>query len=608
MSNKIALATIQFRADAKGANVALDSLKASAKDARKTVDEMQDALDRGIKTMKDANGVEFDVAAKFEQASKKAKSFEAAIRELVKGATALETVVNNIRMGEIEKSSRAELKGAINAAQSRLRPIREKSEKGELSEEDLERQRDLKKVITESEKQLNRLDRDTEKVIETLRKGHKVSEAVLNKEQEGLEKILSMIPKGTAEYKQYAAQLKEIRGYVESIQAKELERSSKLLSSPVLGRYSEDDIRKAISAGKELLATYRTGSKEAQALAAQIANAEAHLKTHGVEAARAAQRQAEAAKLLDDKHKLMSDRMSKLSRLSQDALTETQKFWEAQMQGATRGSKAYKEAVANLKAIADEQERLNTKQLQDSASRLNRKNLRTMSESELKVSVAAAKELLAAMKPTDSAFKQLQDSIIRAEEHMQKFGLDAERSAKKAADQLLVMNDRMGNLGKLSNGALEETKRFWQAQMDGAERSSQAYTEAENHIKAIVAEQQSLADKQAEAGARKLTGGNLMTMSERDIRQAIEDAKKYQQTLSASDQKYKDLSVAIADAEEHIKKYGLEAERSARREAEALKKAEKQRMDTDNLMRQQLHQGTALSHSALKHRSSIGRG
>jgi len=601
MSNKIALATIQFRADAKGANVALDSLRASAREARKTVDEMQDALDHGIKKLKDGNGVEFNVADRLKSAAKEARNFESAIHELMKGATALESVVKNIRMGEIEKSSRAELKGAINAAQSRLRPIREKGENGKLNEEDLQRQRDLNKVITESQKQLNRLDRDTEKVIETISRGGKVSEAVLKKEQEGLEKILAMIPKGTAEYKQYAAQLKEIRGYVDSIQTKELERSSKLLGSKALGRYSEDDIRKAISAGKELLATYRSGSKEAQDLTKKIAEAEAYLKTHGLEAARAAQRQAEAAKLLDDKYKMMQGRIDKLNRLSQDALTETKKFWEEQRDGATRGSRAYKEAVANLKKIADEQERLNTKQLQDSANRLNRKNLRTLSESELKQSVAAAKELLAAMKPTDKSFQQLQDSIIRAEEHMQKFGLEAERSAQKAAAQLQMMNGRMSDLGKLSDGALEETKRFWQAQMDGAERGSRAYNDAKANLEAVIAEQQRLANEQAKTGAQKLTGGNLMTMSERDIRKAIEDAKKYQQTLSASDQKYKDLSVAIADAEDHIKKYGLEAERSARKEAESLKKAEDERKKAIKLMDDQLNRyGSSLSSSALK--------
>ena len=99
MSNKITLAIIQFRADTKGVNPALDAMRQSAKDAHDEMDRMQEALDKGIKKMKDANGVEFDVADKFRQAQKAAKSYDQALRELVKGATALESVVQNIRLG-----------------------------------------------------------------------------------------------------------------------------------------------------------------------------------------------------------------------------------------------------------------------------------------------------------------------------------------------------------------------------------------------------------------------------------------------------------------------------------------------------------------------------
>ena len=169
MSNKIALATIQFRADAKGANVALESLRQSASDARDRVKEMQAALDKGIKTMKGADGIEFNVASELNKATRQAKNFEQSIRELMKGATALETVVKNIRMGEIEASSRAELKGAINAAEARKRSVRGNDP------EDLQMQRELNTVIEESRKQLNNLDRDTQKVIDTLKEGGTVA-------------------------------------------------------------------------------------------------------------------------------------------------------------------------------------------------------------------------------------------------------------------------------------------------------------------------------------------------------------------------------------------------------------------------------------------------
>ena len=67
MSNKITLATIQFRADAKGVNPTLDAMRQSSKDAHDEIDRLQQSLDKGIKTMKDVNGVDFNVADKIKE-------------------------------------------------------------------------------------------------------------------------------------------------------------------------------------------------------------------------------------------------------------------------------------------------------------------------------------------------------------------------------------------------------------------------------------------------------------------------------------------------------------------------------------------------------------
>ena len=127
MSNKIALATIQFKADAKGANAALESMRQSAKETEQKVADLQKAFDNGIKTMKDANGVEFNVAEELKRAKAEARSFNDGIAQLIKGATALESVVKNIRLGEIEKNTRGELKGALNALDMRRRNLKEES-------------------------------------------------------------------------------------------------------------------------------------------------------------------------------------------------------------------------------------------------------------------------------------------------------------------------------------------------------------------------------------------------------------------------------------------------------------------------------------------------
>ena len=366
-----------------------------------------------------------------------------------------------------------------------------------------------------------------------------------------------------------------------------------------LGTLSETEIRQGIDAAKQLIQTYKSGSDEANQLAERIVKAEKHLKDTGIEAARTAQKQAEAQQLLAEKHKQMQDRMSALNRLSKEGLTETQRYWQAQMDGATRGSRAFKEAERNLKRINAEQEKQTQAQLEASANRLGRKNLRTLSGAELQESVNAAKQLLATMKPTNAAYTDLQNNIIRAEEHMKQYGLETARSTQQAAAQLQMMKDRMVDLSKLSDAGLEETRRYWQAQMDGAERTSQAYIEAKANMEAIVHEQQKLAAEQVKTDAQKIYG-NKMLMSEGSIRNAIEAAKQYQQTLAATSPEYQRLKTAIVDAEEHIKKYGVEAERAARKEAQAIADAARKRQENDTMMRKQLYNTRDLSTSALK--------
>ena len=366
-----------------------------------------------------------------------------------------------------------------------------------------------------------------------------------------------------------------------------------------LGTLSETEIRQGIEAAKQLIQTYKSGSDKANQLAERIVKAEKHLKDTGIEAARTAQKQAEAQQLLAEKHKQMQDRMSALNRLSKEGLTETQRYWQAQMDGATRGSRAFKEAERNLKRINAEQEKQTQAQLEASANRLGRKNLRTLSGAELQESVNAAKQLLATMKPTNAAYTDLQNNIIRAEEHMKQYGLETARSAQQAAAQLQMMKDRMVDLSKLSDAGLEETRRYWQAQMDGAERTSQAYIEAKANMEAIVHEQQKLAAEQVKTDAQKIYG-NKMLMSEGSIRNAIEAAKQYQQTLAATSPEYQRLKAAIVDAEEHIKKYGVEAERAARKEAQAIADAARKRQENDTMMRKQLYNTRDLSASALK--------
>ena len=556
MSNKITLATIQFRADTKGVNPALDAMRQSSKDAHDEVDRLQEALDKGIKKMKDANGVEFDVADKFRQAQKAAKSYDQALRELVKGATALEAVVQNIRLGEIEKSSRAELKGAINAAEARKRSVRESDP------EDLEQQRELNQVIEESRKQLNNLDRDTQKVIETLDKGGVIAQATLDKEIKGLKEILTLIPKGTDEWNKYNQQLTQMEAHVANIRRQEREAAVSVLGSKDFGRYSEEDIRTAITNARELLATYKTASPEAKALADNIVRADQYLKEHGIEAARQAAREKEQLQLEQELAKTMNKRLRDLKNLSADALVETHKYWEAQKNGAAEGTTEFNKAESALKKIDGYQRNARRTELGNILGDPSKFGV-----SEVKAAVQEAEKLRDSVQKGIPVWFQYNKMVEQGREYL-------DRLAKSEAAEHI--SQQMNNLSSLSASGLQEVKKYWETMVAGAAQGSAELRQYEDELKRVVTEEQKRKKDSLFGDAQKVFG-DRSTMSEQELRRAVEAAKEYQQTLTASGTLHQQYSRAIAETEEYLKQYSVETER-AKVKQEALDKQMRNRM------------------------------
>lgn len=392
--------------------------------------------------------------------------------------------------------------------------------------------------------------------------------------------------------------MRENKQAMREIRAEQERRVQKVLGGD-LGRQNEIQIRNAIAGARELIQAYGTTSRRAQTLAAQIVNAEAHLKTVGVEGARAARREADAAQLAADKYKLMQDHMKNLGRISQSAFIETQKFWKEQLDGHTKGSSVYKEATRNLKALAAEQQRMATEQLQRNAKQLNRKDFSRLSEQELQSAIAAGKQLAQSMKPTDQAYKDLVNNIIRAEKYVKEFGLEGQRSARRTAEQMDAMNDRMSKLNKLSDGALEETRKFWQEMVTGTAKGSAELKEYEDHLAKVKQEESERRQLANEVSVQKL-GGDLSKLSESEIRQAIEAGKQLIQTYATASPEAKNLAEQIVNAERHLKQYGVEAERAAAREAEAIQKAADERAKADQMMETQLQNASNLTDSALK--------
>lgn len=637
MAQRYDIIHIDFQANARNANAAIESIRQQAKSSSEKVadlkKQLQDALNAPTPA---ASGLLKTLRSNIKLAEQEARQWDKAYKELTKGMRTLDEAVKAFNYGTLKDMSAAFQKTAYNAAKtvsSKLDPTSSfyKKDKQELAA-----------LMDATQANYARIQADTQQVLNTIAKGGKVSRQAITEELQQQRELLNVLAETDSGYKKTAKtvaildfELKKMGGSYEFIrqnisntkkvsdetlrkmyvELEQVNNAGKVNSTTIrenkkamrelraeqesrvknvlggdLGKQSESSIRNAIAGARQLIQAYGSSSKKAQDFSALVVNAEEHLKTVGVEGARAVRRQEEEAKKAADTLQLMQGRMSNIGKLSQSAFTETQKFWQEQLSGANKGSKAYKEAEQNLKILAQEQERLGAAQLQKSARQLSRKDLGKLSEQELTASINAAKQLAASMRPGTQAYVDLVDNIVRAEKHVKQFGLEGQRSGRQASEQMKQMTDRMRNLTALSDSALEETRKFWQAQRDGAERGSKAYDDFDKKLADTVKRQRELATAQNEKSANTLLGGitNLNTMGEGEIRKAIDAAREYQKTLIADSDAYTKLSSAIFGAEEYLQTYGIEADKTHIKEQQL-----------KNMMTQRLTSLMSLSDSAL---------
>lgn len=281
---------------------------------------------------------------------------------------------------------------------------------------------------------------------------------------------------------------------------------------------------------------------------------------------------------------MMTQRMGNIRNLSADALQETKKFWQGMITGAEHGSTELKEYERNLEKVAKEEEKRRQEIQAPMRKRLN--NLEKLSTADLAETKRYWETVRDGVSQTSAAYKKAELAVK---------ALTNEENRRKANVQAQYINDQMKDLNNLSVSGLAEVKRYWQAMADGARRGSD---EAKDAAKAL-SQINEVEMKYTRQQVRPLFG-DLSKHNAEEIRAAIEAGRRLIDTYDSGGPAAKRLSQAILDAEEHMKQYGIEAERSARREAQALEEAAQRRKEQDQLMRQQLEQGTSLSESALK--------
>ena len=367
------------------------------------------------------------------------------------------------------------------------------------------------------------------------------------------------------------------------------------LNTEDLGKLSETEIRQGIDAAKELLKTYEVGGDKAKELTNNIARADQYLRDNSVEAAR--QTQKEAAQL-----QLMTDRIQDVSKLSASAVTETKRFWEAMVAGAERGSKELAEYEGHLKTITEEEQKRAIEQARSQAFRVKAGLFTTMDENELRESINAAREYQKTLMVGGTLYNEYSEAIAKAEKHLRDNSVETERAKLSQQEMNSLMRQQLDQGTALTESALRAQQQYWQRLIDDPKTAAESLDLYKANLKEVQDLQQQQANELRDTRAARLDNpGNFSNLSEQEIREAIEAGKQLIQTYETGDARAKTLGENIVRAEEHLKQYGLEAARTAQREADALEKANKAQQERIGLMVKQWNETrSTMSESALK--------
>ncbi len=296
---------------------------------------------------------------------------------------------------------------------------------------------------------------------------------------------------------------------------------------------------------------------------------------------------------------MMEQRMKNVGALSASAVTETKKFWETMVAGAAKGSDSLKEAEAHLKAITEEEQKRKTEANTKQADRLLGRGYLAMSEAEIRKSIDAAREYQQTLQPTEGHYRVMSRVIAEAENHLKNFGEESLRAARKQEETENLMRKQLDQGTSLSESALRTQQQYWQRLIDDPKTAAESIGAYRVELEKTIDLQRQQAESTRNERASKL-GGNLSEMSEGEIREAIEAGKQLIQTYKSASPEVETLAKNIVAAEEHVKQYGVEAQRAAVREAKAVEEANKKRLETNQAMEGQLRRGMSLTESALK--------
>lgn len=176
-------------------------------------------------------------------------------------------------------------------------------------------------------------------------------------------------------------------------------------------------------------------------------------------------------------------------------------------------------------------------------------NLDGSSVTEIQEAIKLTTQLRDAQKLGSQEWEIYNEEIDRANKYLSDF--------EKLGRQL-AMADRMRDLGKASEGSLAELKKYWQEQVNGAERGSQELAEYEKHLHSVMDEEKKRAQIQSESVMR-----NLQSSSVSEIQNAIKVQEQLRDATNRGSTAWSDYNKNIEQAKAYLDSFSQAERQSA---------------------------------------------
>ena len=246
---------------------------------------------------------------------------------------------------------------------------------------------------------------------------------------------------------------------------------------------------------------------------------------------------------------MMEKRMENIGHLSASAVAETRRFWETMAAGAEKGSDKLAQAEAHVKTLAEEERKRSEAQAGEVIG-----NMGAYSDKEIADAVKTFEQLRDAQTHGNDEWRKFNELAQQGKQHL-------EELAK--TDALTKMEANMSNLNALSESALAETKKYWETMVAETERGDDKLATYEAHLKDVKEQEQARQQIINGQKAGIVRGESFNVYSLDEIRESIAAAKELHSHMASASPEAMRLAESIAKAEEHVKKYGGEAARTA---------------------------------------------